>query len=251
MDYGQRDAPIAAHVLKDLPDIVIVFRGNFATFENLAAEGVKTNQKNTTPLLTCAIHMKDVAAAAAHISSQKINTFLVDGLKVRDEFVGEIAHRARWDLKAKVTRKLDGDLFALTALEEPRQSDVDQDIISNVRSGCHNSLQCRGTYVRRLCMVRTVAATLDRDELSVSHREYASGFCEFQSKRVLAAWTSKWFPEKCEPWQGDHLRARKRGCLSLLLPQEFVDGYRALFLSSSYIAKISSTIWYEIDIPPL
>lgn len=103
MDYGQRDAPIAVDVLQDFPDIVSVFRGNFAAFENLAAEGVKTNQKNTTRLLTRPIHMKYVSTAVAHFSSQKVNTFLVDRLKVRDEFVGKIAHSARRDLKAIVT----------------------------------------------------------------------------------------------------------------------------------------------------
>ena len=93
-----------AHVLENRLDFLGVFRADFAAFENLAAERVHAHQHDTASFFAGAVDVQYVAAPNLHVCSQHPDALAVNDLEVGDELPGEVADRARRNVKPMETR---------------------------------------------------------------------------------------------------------------------------------------------------
>lgn len=100
-------------------------------------------------------------------------------------------------------------------------------------------------------MVRTVALPLDGYKSSVGCRKNFARSCEANLQRLAARLATFLVPGERKPRDGQSSVAAQRDGPRLLLRQDFVNRYRALFLSRSCISKILSTNSREIATPLL
>ena len=90
-------------------------------------------------------------------------------------------------------------------------------------------------------MSRTVAVPFDCEKRTVGDRAKLPSFRASEEERSTALLASFVLPGEGEARQGRDTSSIEACRLPLLFREELVDGYRALFLSSSYSSKIAST----------
>jgi len=148
----------------------MILRTDLTAFEDLAAEGVDTDQEHAAPFLAGSVDVEDVAATTSHVATQHPYALVVDDLEIGDELPGEVTDGADRDIDAVMTRELDSDFFTLAAFQKPRQTYTGKNVVGVLRPRSDDALQLLGACHWKFGMRRAVALALDGYECAVRGR---------------------------------------------------------------------------------
>jgi len=184
-----------------------------------------------------------------HLLPQYVDTLVVNDLKIGNESLRQFADGSHRDVDPSLTGEFRLDLLTLTAFHESCTSNLGDHVIGKVTAGGDDPTEFLGPCRRKVRVIGTISLLLDSQQSAVACRNHVSPAREPDPQRFATLPTTFRFPGKRQPRSQQGPFPPNRCYLLSLLIQQLADGYRALFLSRSYLSKMASNSSRDIDTP--